>query len=112
MRIQGGFSDTLGRQGGIGYPPLVVKISNKWYQIVDSEAHGGTICHKCSEARKITYGYNPQRWDQPKPFGSECYRSLIPHLMPKQRPRYIELMPWEVFVDLVKSQFGEPETTS
>ena len=108
MKIQGGFGDTWCRQGGIGYPPLVVKISNRWYQVDDTEAHGGSICPKCSEARGIPYGYKPQTWGQPKPFGSTCYRSLIPRLMPKNRPQHIEPLPWKVFVALAEKQFGEP----
>lgn len=27
---------TLGQQGGIGYPPMIVKIGNKWFAIEDS----------------------------------------------------------------------------
>ena len=27
---------TLGQQGGIGYPPMIVQIKNKWYAVEDS----------------------------------------------------------------------------
>jgi len=68
MKIEG-ISWTLGQQGGIGYPPQVIKYKGKWYLVEDSRSHGGTICHKCSEARNIQYGYTPQKFNQPKPNG-------------------------------------------
>lgn len=30
---------TLGQQGGIGYPPIIVQYKNKWYAISDSRKH-------------------------------------------------------------------------
>lgn len=27
---------TLGQQGGIGYPPVIIKLDNQWYAISDS----------------------------------------------------------------------------
>lgn len=108
MKIEGGFGDTWCRQGGIGYPPEIVKISGKWYQVIGSEAHGGTVCHQCSEDRNILYGYIPQRFGQPEAYGSECYRNLIPRLRPKFRPRKLQYIEWVKLVELVKKQYGEP----
>lgn len=42
-----GFSWTRGRQGGIGYPPLVIIYRNRWHRVEDSENHGGTNCRFC-----------------------------------------------------------------
>lgn len=108
MKIEGGFSDTWCRQGGIGYPPEVARISRKWYQIIGSENHGGTVCAACSKDRNIKFGYTPQQWGQPRAHGSECYRQLIPRLRPKFRPRHINSMEWVDFIELVKKQYGEP----
>ena len=30
---------TLGQQGGIGYPPVIIQYKNKWYAISDSRKH-------------------------------------------------------------------------
>ena len=108
MKIQGGFGQVLGMQGGCGCPPLIVKISNKWYRVEDSHKHGGTICYQCSESRQVPYGFTPQRFGQPKPYGSECYRSLIPQLKPAKHPFPKLTIPWGELVDLIKKQFGEP----
>lgn len=75
-----GFALTAGQQGGIGYPPEIVKYKNRWYFVDDSRAHGGDICYKCSEARGIKYGFIPQRFGQPRAYGSACYRSLVPRV--------------------------------
>jgi len=105
------FSLTAGQQGGIGYPPEIVKYKNKWWFVEDSRNHGGDMCYQCSEARGIKYGFIPQRFGQPKAYGSACYRSLVPKAdtRPSLKQVYKRYMPWETFVAIVRNQYGEPE---
>lgn len=104
-----GMGWTQGQQGGIGYPPLIVKYKNKWWFVEGSRNHGGTICFQCSRDKHITYGYEPGGFaEQPRAFGSVCYRSLIPKAKtyPTRIPR--RSLSWEQFVTIVKTEYGEP----
>ena len=109
-----GFSLTQGQQGGIGYPPEIVKYKNRWHFVEDSRGHGGDICYKCSEARGIKYGFIPQRWGQPKSYGSACYRSLVPRATtkPSLKQALTRTIPWQQYVSIVKELYGEPEIIS
>jgi len=103
-----GFGWTSGQQGGMGYPPLVIKHKNKWWLVEDSRNHGGTICQQCSNARNIAYGYRPGGFaEQPKPYGSACYRLLIPH--PKTHPTSFpkRIMSWNTFHTIVKDIYAQ-----
>lgn len=106
-----GFGWTAGQQGGNGWPPLVVKHQNKWWLVEDSRNHGGTVCFQCSRDRSIAYGIHPSSGfgEQPKPFGSPCYRSLIPR--PTTHPTSLpkRIMSWQIFVSIVETQYGKPE---
>lgn len=106
-----GISWTSGQQGGIGYPPELVRYRNKWYWVEDSRNHGGTICYACSEYRNIPHGFKPGGFaQQPKPYGSACYRSLRPSCkMRSRKMNAIQTMPWEEFRNIIKQLYGEPE---
>lgn len=105
-------SYTSGQQGGIGYPPALVKYKSKWYWVEDSRYHGGTICQKCSKDRGVAFGYKPQKWDQPKPYGSPCYRSMVPNFNKNPRNMYDAYenpMTWDEYKSLIIKYYGEPE---
>ena len=105
-----GVSITLGQQGGIGYPPLVIKHKGKWFWVEDSRNHGGTICYKCSESRRVVYGFEPQRFGQPKPYGSECYRSLVERIKSPRNPLGIRnTITWKQFVRMIRRESGLPK---
>lgn len=107
-----GISWTLGQQGGIGYPPQIVKYRNRWWFVEGSRSHGGTVCYRCSDDRGIPYGHKPSNrfGEQPLAFGSACYRSLIPKAktMPSFKQAFHQIMDWEQFVSIVKELYGEP----
>ncbi len=108
-------SYTIGQQGGIGYPPALVKFKDKWYFVDDSRFHGGTICQQCSKTRGVPFGYKPQKWGQPKPYGSPCYRSLVPKFnkTPRDiRDAYANPMTWDEYKKLIIQYYGEPEIIS
>jgi hypothetical protein len=92
MKIKGVLSFTTGRQGGIGYPPLLLKAGKEWFWVVGSTEHGGAMCRRCSME-----------------FGREmtCIREILPSLR-SERPRIgeWEYITWEEFKVLVKEQFG------
>jgi hypothetical protein len=93
MKIKGALSWTTAQQGGIGYPPLLVKVGRRWLWVEGSTEHGGSICRKCSVE-----------------FGKEmaCIREILPSLPSRVRPRVgdWEYITWEEFKVLVKEQFG------
>ena len=105
---------TQGQQGGIGYPPELVKYNGKWFWVEKSRSHGGSICFQCSRDRGIPYGYRPGGFaEQPKPYGSRCYRSLRPRT--KSHPRNVAkagIMTWREFVNIIKREYGEPEVVN
>lgn len=108
-----GTSWTRGQQGGIGYPPQLVRYKRKWYWVEDSRNHGGSVCPQCSKDRNIEYGFMAQRFDQPRPYGSQCYRSLCPHTKSIPRDlRGVGSMSWQQFVTIIKREKGEPVVMS
>ena len=106
-----GYSLTQGQQGGIGYPPLILKHQNKWWFVNESRNHGGTVCQTCSKDRGIASGYTPQRWGQPEPFGSRCYRSLLPitSTVPTLTQAFSRTINWPDAVILIKETYGDPK---
>ena len=106
-----GIGITQGQQGGCGYPPLIVKYKGKWVWVDDSRNHGGSICYLCSKARDIPYGHTPGgRFEQPKPYGSRCYRSLLERRLPYKSVFSIrDSISWNEFVDAIRLESGEPE---
>jgi hypothetical protein len=93
IKIKGVLNWTIGQQGGVGYPPLLVKIGKgKWLWVEGSRDHGGVICGKCSEE-----------------FGREvaCIREAVP-LLTRQNLKVgdWEYITWEEFKVMVKEQFG------
>jgi hypothetical protein len=99
MKIKGVLSLTTGRQGGIGYPPLLVKVGRGWLWVEGSTEHGGTVCKKCS----IEFG---------REMG--CIREILPSLPSRVRPRMGEWehISWEEFRTLVKEQFFNEELSA
>lgn len=57
-----GFGWTRGMQGGIGYPPLVVKHRGRWRLVQDSHNHGGTHCRLCDGPCLRALVVRPERW--------------------------------------------------
>jgi hypothetical protein len=106
-----GFGWTRGMQGGIGYPLLVILYHNKWTYVEDSANHGGTICQTCSRENNIPYGYEPQRFGQPKPYGMCCWRSLVEQKCPYKNLLLNELprISWNQFVDAIKQEGHKPD---
>ena len=47
LEVLEGFGYTFNQQGGIGYPPVVVKFKGRWRQVAGSRNHGGTRCPAC-----------------------------------------------------------------
>jgi len=111
-----GMDSTQGQQGGIGWPPAIVKYENRWWFVECSRTHGGTVCSQCSRDRGIPYGYKPSNkfGEQPLAFGSACYRSLLPKAQkyPSLKQAFQRAMPWEQFVSIVKELYGEPAILS
>jgi len=93
MKIKGIISWTIGRQGGIGYPPLIIKVGRKWFWVEESELHGGSICQKCSKkyAQKM-----------------QCIAEVVPRLR-KEKPKIGKwsYITWDEFESLVKKQFNQ-----
>ena len=107
---------TVGQQGGIGYPPALVKYKGKWYFVDEARNHGGIVCPRCSKDRGVQFGYKSGGFaQQPKPYGSQCYRSLVPHFnkMPRDmRDAYNNPMTWDEYKSLIIKYYGEPEIIS
>lgn len=104
-----GFSWTRGMQGGIGYPPLVIKYKGQWTLVEDSQNHGGTVCSRCTLAETGHYPIRippKDRFSQPTFQGVPCIAARVETLRPKV-PLYFNRLPritWQEFEALIKRE--------
>ena len=107
-----GFAFTRGMQGTSGYPPLIILYRGKWTYVEGSSNHGGSICYICSYDNNIPFGHESAKdFEQPRPYGMRCYRSLVVWKTPYKR-FFLNKLPtitWEQFVAAIKRERSLPE---
>jgi len=107
-----GFAFTRGMQGTSGYPPLIILYRGRWTYVEGSSNHGGSICHVCSHDNNVPFGHTLTRaFEQPRPYGMRCYRSLVKRKTPYKRLLLNRLptITWEQFVEAMKREERLPE---